>query len=117
MRKNLDTTNRMFTTFEGGNAHPGSFNCWLTLFTKENNLPHMSPHALRHIAGSILTNSNIDVRTVAKKMGHSKVSTLLDIYAHTLTAVEQETAIAMQTFLDHATQSEKGKAPLLLERG
>ena len=92
-------TDRIFTRWNGGNAHPQSFNTWLTRFCKEKGLPHITPHALRHMAATYLIAGGTDIRTVSGKLGHSKSSTTLNIYSHLVKSAEAETATAMETFL------------------
>jgi len=97
----------VFTTWEGNAMHPDSLNTWLTRFTVENKLPHISPHAFRHMAASYLINSGVDVRTVSGKLGHARTSTTTDIYAHVIQSAEQQTADIMSGIL--ADSKAKGK--------
>ena len=92
-------TDRIFTRWNGGSAHPQSFNTWLTRFCKEKNLPHITPHAFRHMAATYLIAGGTDIRTVSGKLGHSKSSTTLNIYSHLVKSAEAETATTMETFL------------------
>jgi len=39
-------------------------------------------HSLRHTTASLLIANGTDVTTVASLLGHSQVSTTLDIYSH-----------------------------------
>ena len=72
--------------------HPDSMNNWLVKFTKKIGLPHISPHAFRHMAATFLLRSGVDVRTVSGKLGHARTSATTNIYAHVLELAEQETA-------------------------
>jgi integrase len=92
-------TGRIFTRWNGGNAHPQSFNTWLTRFCKEKSLPHITPHSLRHMAATYLIAGGTDIRTVSGKLGHSKSSTTLNIYSHLVKSAEAETATTMESFL------------------
>lgn len=47
-------------------------------------VPLLSPHALRHSAGTYLISRGADPVTVAAMLGHAQVSTTLNIYAHAL---------------------------------
>ena len=47
-------------------------------------VPLLSPHALRHSAGTYLISRGADPVTVAALLGHAQVSTTLNIYAHAL---------------------------------
>lgn len=97
----------VFSTWEGKAMHPDTLNTWLARFTEANKLPHISPHAFRHMAASYLINSGVDVRTVSSKLGHARTSTTTDIYAHVIQSAEQQTADIMSGILTDRTA--KGK--------
>lgn len=50
---------------------------------------------LRHTAGSLLLNNGMSVKQIAEYLGHEKVSTTLDIYAHIDFEGKRATAQAM----------------------
>ena len=93
---------RLFTTWDGENAHPHSFNTWLRKFIDKHQLPPISPHSFRHMAASLLVLKGTDIQTISSKLGHSRTSTTLDIYSHLIQSAEQGTADIMQTMLDSA---------------
>ena len=47
-----------------------------------NELPHISAHILRHTACSRFAESGLDPKTLQIIMGHSNVTTTLDVYTH-----------------------------------
>lgn len=47
-------------------------------------VPLLSPHALRHSAGTYLVSQGVDPVTVATHLGHAQASTTINIYAHAL---------------------------------
>lgn len=47
-------------------------------------LPNISPHDLRHTAGTLMLRRGMPVEVVSKVLGHSKVSITLDVYRHVL---------------------------------
>lgn len=47
-------------------------------------LPKIHLHNLRHTCATILLSEGADIETVSHRLGHSKVSTTLDIYGHAL---------------------------------
>lgn len=59
-------------------------------------LPIIKLHDLRHTSATLLIGSGCDIETVSKRLGHSKASVTLDIYAHPL----PENDIAAATLLD-----------------
>lgn len=51
---------------------------------EEDKLPIIRLHDLRHTSATLLVGSGIDIKTVSKRLGHSKASVTLDTYAHPL---------------------------------
>ena len=47
-------------------------------------LPSIRMHDLRHTSATLLISENVNIATVSKRLGHSKVSTTVDIYTHAL---------------------------------
>jgi len=52
-------------------------------------------HDLRHTAASLMLNHGVPVLVVSKILGHSKVSTTLDIYGHLISVMQEEAARIM----------------------
>ncbi len=46
------------------------------------NIRPITLHQFRHSHATLLLNQNIDIHVISKRLGHSKVSTTLDIYTH-----------------------------------
>lgn len=75
-----ENTDAVITNEFGGyirTDYPGK---WLTKFCNRHNLPHLTPHQLRHMNASLLIMGGADVATVAGALGHSTPSTTLNIY-------------------------------------
>lgn len=66
---------------------------------KNNNLKKITFHELRHTNASLLINSNIDINSVSKRLGHANVSTTLNIYTHVLDKSKEEMANKMNEIL------------------
>ena len=78
--KKFELTSEFITNEFGGyirTDYPGK---WLTKFCNRHNLPHLTPHQLRHMNASLLIMGGADVATVAGALGHSTPSTTLNIY-------------------------------------
>ena len=96
--KNPD--NLLFTQEDGRPMHPDSVTTWLDRFSKRHKLPHINPHKFRHTMASMLIYEHVDVVSVAKRLGHSQVSTTTDIYAHVIEEADQQNAdILSRVFL------------------
>ena len=47
---------------------------------KNNGLPDMSPHDLRHSCATLLLTSGADIKSVQEILGHTNASTTLNFY-------------------------------------
>ena len=56
-------------------------------------LPNISPHDLRHTAGTLMLRRGMPVEVVSKVLGHSKVSITLDVYRHVLESERRQYVI------------------------
>jgi integrase len=92
-------TGRVFTQDNGKAAFPDSLSQWWRKFLKQNDLPHIRFHDIRHTCATLLLAHGIDMKTVSVRMGHSKVSTTMDIYAHALESKNRESADRLQDIL------------------
>mgnify|MGYP000678101968 FL=1 len=62
---------------------------------KEHDLPHLTPHGLRHTWVSILSAAGVPIDAIAKQAGHASVAFTLDIYSHMIDSVERKAADAV----------------------
>ena len=92
--KNLDF---VFTQDDGQPMNPGGITSWLSDFSKRHQLPHINPHAFRHTVASVLIANRLDIVTVSKQLGHTKVSTTDYYYAH---IIEDEKSKASECIAD-----------------
>lgn len=51
-------------------------------FLKQNDLPHVKLHGLRHTAGNLLRELGTDLKTIQERLRHTKLGTTADIYTH-----------------------------------
>ncbi len=89
----------LFTKWNGlpmGVTTPSQF--W-TKFLKTNCFPHMRFHDLRHLSATILIAAGVPIKSVSARLGHSQVSTTLDIYTDALESVDRVAADQMDVFL------------------
>lgn len=90
-------TDYLFVQDDGKAMDPNSATRWLARFSERHGLPHINPHAFRHTAASAMTQRKLDPVTVSKRLGHSRVSTTMDIYAHLFAEADAE---ASETIAD-----------------
>ncbi len=58
-------------------------------------LPAIRFHDLRHTAATHMIIKGVDIPTVSRRLGHTKASTTLDIYAHTVPGLQDKAADIM----------------------
>ena len=80
---------------------PSTFTWRFKLILKKHGLPaDLNVHSLRHTNASLLIANGADVATVAGLLGHSQVSTTLDIYTHAFDKPKKAASITLQENLD-----------------
>lgn len=70
-----------------------------TIDKPEKKLPMIRLHDLRHTSATLLIAQNVDIRTVANRLGHSKTSVTLDIYSHALKQLDKQASDTLSNLL------------------
>ncbi len=89
-------SDRLLVQWNGKPIHPTTPTKWFSKFINRNNLPKLTFHGLRHTNASLLIGQNVDVQTVAKRLGHTKPTTTTTIYSHFLKRPDREAAEKLQ---------------------
>lgn len=66
----------------GGAILPQTLASRLARFEKRKGLPPVTLHGLRHTYASLLHSSGVDMAAVSANLGHSNLSTTLNVYTH-----------------------------------
>lgn len=89
-------SDRLFTKRNGSIMSPDTASQWFRKFLKrQENLPSATLHSLRHSNATIRIASGVDIATVSASLGHSKVTTTVNIYTHALQAAEAAAAATL----------------------
>lgn len=72
--------------------HPNSLTAYLNKFSKRYGIPNVHPHKFRHTMASLLYFGGMDSITISKRLGHTKVSTTMDIYSHIIQQADEQAA-------------------------
>ena len=72
---------------------------WFARFIRENNLPDISLHSLRHTNATLLIAAGTNLQTVAARLGHASVTTTGKIYAHAIQSADAAAAETLQDLL------------------
>ena len=79
----------LFIQEDGKPINPDTINLWLDRLLKTSDLPHITPHGLRHTFATLQITSGVDIRTLQARTGHAQASTLTDIYSHAIQSAQQ----------------------------
>ena len=60
--------------------YPDTVTKRIKLFMKNNDLPDMSPHDLRHTCATLMLGAGADIKSIQEILGHSNSSTTLNFY-------------------------------------
>ena len=66
---------------------------------KRAGLPRIRFHDLRHTAATLLLGQGVHPKVVAEMLGHSRISTTLDLYSHVTPTMQRQAADAMDAVL------------------
>lgn len=100
----------VFATWDGYIMHPDSFTDIFKKFIRKHNLIDIRLHDLRHTSATLLINAGLNVRAVAQRLGHSNVSTTMNIYAHALQSADKQAADIMDNVVSKKSESNTKKA-------
>ena len=78
----IKNTKDLVFTFNGEYVNPDRLLRRFKIICKAVGIHNKVIHDLRHTFASITLGNNVPIVSVSKAMGHSKVSTTLDIYGH-----------------------------------
>ena len=90
---------RLFIQEDGKPINPDTINFWLRKFIDKNNLPHFTPHSLRHTFATLQIISGVDIRTSQARGGWAQASTPLNIYAHAIKTADELASEALDDML------------------
>jgi len=84
----------------GGNAyHPEAVSDEFRRFRNAAGVRRLPFHALRHSAASMLIAAGVSAEVGAKRLGHRRVGTFVDLYGHLLMEANREAAAKLDAFL------------------
>lgn len=76
----------------GQPINPSTFSYHFKTFLQKNNFPHIRFHDLRHTFATVLMANNVSPKIASSVLGHTNISTTMDLYSHVLTDMKKEVA-------------------------
>ena len=101
-----EDTGYVFTNKLGKSFHPDSISSWFGRFVKENDLPPIHVHSLRHTNASLMIANGVDIKTVSKRLGHSNVQTTGIIYTHQIRTADEAASEVLDLVLNKKGKEE-----------
>lgn len=98
--KKLIPNERLFIKDDSTPMHPDSLTDWTRDFVKRHDLPHFSPHSLRHTHATLLINEGVSIPAVSRRLGHSSISTTTRTYIHAIQAADEIASEAIDSRLN-----------------
>jgi len=90
---------RLLIQDDGKPLAPDTINYWLSKFLKKHNLPHVSPHGLRHTFATLQITAGVDIRTLQARTGHAQASALINTYSHAIKSTQKQAAAILESVL------------------
>jgi integrase len=102
----------VFTSSVGTPIEPSDLSRHFKQVLKEAGLPeHTRFHDLRHSCATLLIVMGVHPRVVMEILGHSQISTTMNIYAHVLPRVQREAITGLDTLIGEAKPIEAPAQP------
>ena len=87
-------------TLENGKLiSPSSLNHKFKNLLKENNLPSVRIHDLRHTHASLLLSKGATAKAISARLGHSTIQITMDLYTHLFDSINKQVAGKVNCFL------------------
>ncbi len=77
------------TNNDGSPIHPKRFSTQITRLSKRLNI-NFKFHDLRHTHATRLVLSDVNIKVIQERLGHSDIATTLNVYSHVTPQLEQE---------------------------
>lgn len=83
----------VFTDTDGAPIPPMTVTVEFRRLVRELDVPTIRFHDLRHTHATLLLGRNVPIKVVSERLGHTKIAMTMDIYAHTLPAMDRDAAL------------------------
>lgn len=90
----------VFHGARGGVLSPRVADRLLRARCREAGVPVLAPHGLRHTGATLLLKQGVPIHVVSRRLGHARIQTTIDLYAHVLPSQQREAAEQMARVMD-----------------
>lgn len=99
--------NFVFCHADGTPFHHERPYLWFRQFIKKNNFRYIRFHDLRHTSATLLINQGVHSKIISERLGHSSISTTMNIYGHALRSADQAAADKLETLFSNKPKEKK----------
>ena len=89
---------RLFCNDQGKPYNPSSFSHAFKRMAKKAGFPNVRLHDARHAHATILLRAGVHPKIVQDRLGHSTITTTMDIYSHVMSEIDITAAEAFEDF-------------------
>jgi len=93
----------VFTRADGSALDPDGVTDLFLAASRAAGLPRIRLHDLRHTAATLMLRAGVHPKTVSERLGHATVSMTLDLYSHSVPAMDVEASDRLAALVDGAS--------------
>ncbi len=100
LKNKWENSGYVFVNDKGNPLYPDTLSKMFKKIQKKYGLEPLSLHQLRHTSASLLVSNGEDIASISARLGHSNISTTLNMYTHPLDSAQIKTANSMNNILN-----------------
>lgn len=98
----------VFSNDEGMAYYPETPYLWFRAFLKKHGLKYIRFHDLRHTSATLLINKGVHAKLISERLGHSNISTTMNIYGHALQSADRDAANKLDSLVPPKKEKKNG---------
>lgn len=102
----------LFTRWNGEPIDPHTFTTQFSDFVKTHGLPSVHFHSLRHTCATLLIAGHTPIAEVSHRLGHSQISTTLDIYVDAVSSADAKAASDLENIFGRLKEQNQTEGPM-----
>ena len=102
----------IFTRWNGEPIDPHTFTTQFSDFVKANGLPSVHFHSLRHTCATLLIAGHTPIPEVSHRLGHSQISTTLNIYTDVIESADAKAASDLENIFGRLKEQNQTDEPI-----
>ena len=96
----LSNDNLVFANTKGTYTVLSKPQRWDNAICKKYELRHIKVHGFRHTHASLLFDAGVSMKDVKERLGHSDITTTMNIYTHVTKKEAKKTAVSFANYME-----------------